>query len=81
MDNYLDIIKAQGEARNQATELKAADKPQTAERITKMSKEIMITIGKMTEQETLMDMLDRDDQMVEDTVDFLRNFWKKMDER
>ena len=46
-----------------------------------MSKEITMTIGKMTEQEALMEMLDRDDQMVEDTVDFLRNFWKKMDER
>lgn len=46
-----------------------------------MSKEIMITIGKMTEQEALMDMLDRDDHMVEDTVDFLQNYWKRLSER
>lgn len=40
-----------------------------------------MTIGKMTEQEALIEMLDRDDQMVEDTVDFLRNYWKRLNER
>ena len=46
-----------------------------------MSREITMTIGKMTEQEALIEMLDRDDQMVEDTVDFLRNYWKRLNER
>ncbi len=40
-----------------------------------------MTIGKMTEQEALMDMLDRDDEMFEDTVDFLQNYWKRLNER
>ena len=43
-------------------------------------KEIMMTIGKMTEQEVLMEMLDRDDQMVEDTLDFLCNYYKRLAE-
>jgi len=44
-------------------------------------KEIMMTIGKMTEQEALMEMLDRDDRMAEDTNDFLTNYWKKLNEQ
>lgn len=43
-------------------------------------KEIMMTIGKMTEQEALMEMLDRDDQMVEDTLDFLFNYYNRLAE-
>ena len=46
-----------------------------------MSKEITMTIGKMTDQEMLMEMLDKNDQMIEDTVDFLRNYWKRVNER
>ncbi len=46
-----------------------------------MSKEITMTIGKMTEQEALMEMLDREDRMAETDVDFLQNYWKKLSER
>ncbi len=45
-----------------------------------MGKEIMMTIGKVTEQEALMEMLDRDDEMVENVVDFLTNYWKQVNE-
>ena len=39
-------------------------------------REIMMAIGKESEQETLMKMLDREESMEEETEDFNRNFWK-----
>ena len=39
-------------------------------------KEIMMAIGKDSEQEVLMKMLDREESMEEETEDFNRNFWK-----
>ena len=44
-------------------------------------KEIMMSLGKVTEQEALMELLDRDDQQAEETIDFLQNFWKRLNER
>ena len=44
-------------------------------------KEIMMSLGKVTEQEALMELLDRDDQRAEETIDFLQNFWKRLNER
>ena len=44
-------------------------------------KEIMMTLGKPSEQDVLMEMIDRDDQRAEDTIDFLQNFWKMLDQR
>lgn len=41
----------------------------------------MMTLGKVTEQDVLMDLLDRDDQRTEETIDFLQNFWKRLNER
>ena len=53
---------------------------QTAGRVGRM-KEIMMSLGKVTEQEALMELLDRDDQRKEETIDFLQNFWKRFSER
>lgn len=39
-------------------------------------KEVMMAIGKMNEQEALMDMLDRDDWREDDFRDFNRDYWK-----
>ena len=44
-------------------------------------KEIMMSLGKVTEQEVLMELLDRDDQQAEETIDFLQNFWKRLNKR
>ena len=44
-------------------------------------KEIMMSLGKVTEQEALMELLDRDDQRAEETIDFLQSFWKRLNER
>ena len=39
-------------------------------------KEIMMTIGKVTEQEALMDMLDRDDRREDEYREFNHDYWK-----
>lgn len=39
-------------------------------------KEIMMALGKVSEQEALMKMLDMEESMEEDARDFNRNFWK-----
>lgn len=44
-------------------------------------KEIMMTIGKMTEQEALMEMLDRNEQATQETRDFLQKYWKMVEKR
>ena len=44
-----------------------------------MNKELISALGKITEQEALMNMLDRDDRIELVRNDFIQNYWKMLD--